>query len=104
MGKDGVGLRLTFPTSTVVHTITLDTPTPGGTLRVLDGDGEPSSTAPALWEGTMETPTTTITLPTDAAHDSLILWWTELPPGDESAENPHWARLGEVTVMGVANS
>ncbi len=110
MGKDGVGLLLTFPTSTVVHTITIDTTTPGGNLRVLDGSTElsstepPSTMQPVLWEGPMEAPVTTITIPTDTAHGALLLWWTELPPGDDPADNPHWVRIGEVTVTGVANS
>jgi len=104
MGKDGVGLKLTFPSTTVVHTITIDTTTAGGTLRVLDGAETPSSTAPALWEGAMTTPQTVITLTDGKRLNEVTLWWTTLPKGDEPADNPYWVRVGEVTVMGVAKS
>lgn len=109
MGKDGVGLKLTFPTSTFVHTITIDTPTPGGKLRVMDGSVDLSSAdalsrGEPLWEGALESPVTTIPLSSDTAHGALLLWWTELPRGDGEAANPHWVRIGEVTVMGVEKS
>ena len=104
MGKDGVGLKLTFPSSTVVRTISIDTTTAGGELRVLDGAKDPSSSVPYLWRGPMTTPTTTITLSGDTAYGAITLWWTELPKGDEAADNPYWVRIGEVRVTGVANS
>lgn len=106
MGKDGVGIKLTFPATTEVTSIALDTPTPGGNLRVLDGTAGDASLAdaPALWEGALTVPTTTITIPSDAAHGALTLWWTELPAGDNpepSNPNRYWVKLGEIRVTGV---
>lgn len=101
-GKGGVGLALTLTGTHSLREVRLTTTTPGAIVRVL-GAGTTLDARPILSQDvTLVDGANTIALTNTAAQGDIVIWITR--PGDQRVDGGFRATIGQVEVMGVANS
>lgn len=86
--KDGVGMWIAFDAPATLTNVEVDFTRDGGALELWIGDGAPAEDQqPSAWgeqihEGQIDSAELRIDdLPDDVEGDTLLLWFTDLPPG-----------------------
>lgn len=101
-GKAGVGLLLRFDGAHRVSEVRLTSTTPGATVEILGQGGTLANRLVISAATTLTAGETVIPITTDAPEAGIVIWFTR--PGDQQVDGGYRAAVGQVTVMGAANS
>lgn len=97
--KDGLGLMFDLGADKAVRTVTIDSPTPGFAVQLRTSPGAAPTFAQTteVARGTVDRPSTTLTIADPRPTRFLMVWLTSLPT---TPEGGYQAAIGHVTMSG----
>jgi serine/threonine-protein kinase len=101
-GKAGVGVLLRFEGAHRVNEVRLASDSLGAVVVILGQGGTLANRRVISAATTISSDETVIAITTEQAQAGIVVWFTR--PGDELIDGGYRAEVGQVTVMGAANS